>query len=310
MEYYIASDVGGTQLRAACYPANDIKPVKIRRVNTKDSQLPVLERLADLIASVWPEDGKVRALGVAAPGPLDPYQGMILEAPNIPEWVNVPLRQYLQDRFQLCTHIGNDANLAAFGEWKFGAGKGHHHLVYLTVSTGIGGGVILNDQILLGNRGLAAELGHITVLPDGPICSCGQRGHLEALSSGTAIAHWMADQIRNGYSSTFLSSPQPTSLEIALAARQGDQLAIEAFNRAGTFLGRAVADFLHIFNPTVVIIGGGVSKSGSLLFDPMHKAIKAHVLSDHYLENVILTTASLGDDAGLLGALALAIEAG
>jgi len=309
MEYYIASDVGGTQLRAACYPANGTQPVKIRRINTKESQSPVLERLADLIASVWPEDGSVRALGVAAPGPLDPYLGMILEAPNIPDWVNIPLHQFLQDRFHLCTHIGNDANLAALGEWKFGAGRGHHHLVYLTVSTGIGGGVIIDDKVLLGTRGLAAELGHITVLPDGPLCSCGQRGHLEAISSGTAIARWTADQIQSGYTSPFFSSPQPTSLEIAQAARQGDQLAIQAFDRAGTFLGRAVADFLHIFNPTVVIIGGGVSKSGPLLFDPMHKSIKAHVLSEHYLENVSLTTASLGDDAGLMGALALAIEA-
>ena len=101
----------------------------------------------------------------------------------------------------------------------------------------------------------------------------------------------MAEQIKAGYTSSFLSSSHPTSLEIAQAARQGDQLAIQVFDRAGTYLGRAIADFLHIFNPTVVIIGGGVSKSGPLLFDPMHKSIKAHVLSDHYLENVSLTTA-------------------
>ena len=183
MSYHIAADVGGTQLRAACYATDSLKPFQVKRIATQVVGSTPLERLKTLIASVWPENQGVDAIGIAAPGPLDSNEGVVMAAPNIPGWVDLPLRKHLEDRFQIPVVVGNDANLAAVGEWKYGAGKGHHHLVYLTVSTGIGGGVIIDDRLLLGDRGLAAELGHVTVLHDGPLCGCGQRGHLEAIAS-------------------------------------------------------------------------------------------------------------------------------
>jgi len=164
----------------------------------------------------------------------------------------------------------------------------------------------LDDRLVLGEQGLAGELGHITVLPDGPMCGCGHRGHLEAIASGTGIARHVAEQLAAGRHSVLTLDPLPTSKDIALAAANGDDLCVEAMNRAGLFLGRAMADFLHIFNPTAIIIGGGVSRSGPSLFDPMREAIARHVISPQYLKGLVIATAALGDDAGLLGTLAMA----
>jgi glucokinase len=306
MSHYIAVDIGGTQIRAALYPSNSQHPIKIDRTSTRHPTGTPLERLVDLIAAIWPQEEKIAAIGVAAPGPLDPFEGVIREAPNIPGWVDVPLRNHVEKRFGVPVALGNDANLAALGEWKYGAGKGHHHLIYITVSTGIGGGVIIDDQLLLGLNGLAAELGHVTVLPDGPLCGCGQRGHLEALSSGTGIARWVEEQLSLGAKSSLTCGQPITAKMVGMAAQAGDGLALSAIERAGSYLGLALANYLHIFNPSIIILGGGVSQLGPLLMDPMWVAIKKNALSHYYLEHLTITRAALGDEAGLIGALALA----
>jgi glucokinase len=302
---FIVADVGGTHIRAACFPTQSQTPTIVKRINTKGSDSPH-ERLFNLIAAIVPKDEEIAAITVAAPGPLDPYEGIVFEAPNISGWTNLPLRKLIQDRFNVPVAIGNDANLAALGEWRFGAGVGHRHLMYLTVSTGIGGGVIIDNQLLLGTRGLAAELGHITVIPDGPLCNCGQRGHLEAVSSGPAIARWVEQELSQGIPSSLASDRPITAKEVSMAASQGDELAKAALARGGTYLGIAIADYLHIFNPSIVIIGGGVSQSGEAFFGPLRTAMSEHVISKKYLENLTLTTAALGDDVGLMGGLALA----
>lgn len=302
---YVVADVGGTHIRVACFPIENQKPSCVKRIYTQGPESPH-ERLINLIASVAPEEEEIAAIAVAAPGPLDPFEGMIYEAPNIPGWNNLPLRKLIQDRFDVPVAIGNDANLAALGEWRFGAGVGHRHLVYITVSTGIGGGVIIDNQMLLGAHGLAAELGHITVIPDGPLCGCGKRGHLEAVTSGPAIARWVEQELSQGIPSLLSANRPVTAKDVSLAASKGDELAQAALARGGTYLGIAIADYLHIFNPTVVIIGGGVSQSGESFFSPIRAAMSEHVLSKKYLENLILTPSALGDDVGLMGALALA----
>jgi len=306
MDYYIAVDIGGTQLRAALYPEGEQKAVSQKRIPTQARDQSAVDRLLELIKTVLPAHGKVKAIGMAAPGPLNPKTGILYAAPNIPGWVNLPLAQIVQDRFKIPTLLGNDANLAAMGEWKFGAGRGYQHLLYMTVSTGIGGGVIEDGKLLLGYKGLAAEIGHITVDPSGPLCGCGQRGHLEALASGTAIARYVTEQLARGVPSSMAELSTVSARDVSLAAEQGDPLAREALARAGGYLGRAIADFLHLLNPQIVIIGGGVSRSGKYLLDPLREAIAAYVISPEYLHGLVVTTASLGDDAGLLGALALA----
>jgi glucokinase len=146
----------------------------------------------------------------------------------------------------------------------------------------------------------------MTILPGGPLCGCGKRGHLEAVSSGTGIAHWVSEQLASGANSRMPKEPPPTARQIAAAASAGDALALAAFERAGYYLGLCVANYLHIFNPSVIIFGGGVARAGEMLFAPMRKAMEEAAMSPQYLKELIFEPAALGDEAGLMGALALA----
>ena len=302
----IAVDIGGTHLRAALYEPDNTKPIVHQRVQTHAQQPGVYGRMEALIESIWPRDGQVEAIGVASPGPLDPHSGYILKTPNISEWNNFPLAPNLSEHFKVPAFLDNDANLAALGEWKFGAGRGHHDVLYLTVSTGIGGGVIADNHLLQGYHGLATELGHTIIDPDGPLCSCGFAGHLEAFSSGPAIVKYVANELRAGADSVLKADDSLTARVIADAAFHGDALAIAAYRRAGEYLGIGVANFLLAFDPSIVIFGGGVSQVGGLLFDPFNTSLKKRVFHPRYLEGLKIEMAALGDDAGLLGALALA----
>ncbi len=306
MDTYIAVDIGGTQIRAAIYPKGEHRPFIQKRISTKGEDQTALERLTGLIAELWPANDHACAIGAAAPGWIDPQLGIMYYAPNIPGWERLPLGRILTERFDVPIRLGNDANMAALGEWRYGAGQGHNNLLYLTISTGIGGGVISGGRLLLGAHGLAAELGHVTILPDGPLCSCGHRGHLEAISSGTAIASYVAEQLAQGVPSELSAMNIPTARDISLAAEHGDSLARLAFARAGTFIGYALANYVTIFNPTIIILGGGVSRSGPFLMEPLREALSGRALSPEYLNGLVITTAALGDDAGLLGALVLA----
>jgi len=203
-------------------------------------------------------------------------------------------------------YLDNDANMAGLAEWQYGAGQGHQDLVYLTISTGIGGGVISSGHLLQGFHGMGAELGHMIIDPTGPLCGCGYHGHVESFSSGSAIARYINEQISLGQKSALQASPDLNAREVADAALQGDTLAISAFERAGHYLGIGVANYLAIFDPSILIFGGGVSQVGDLLFKPFEESLRKHTFHPHYLDGLIITKAALGDDAGLLGALALA----
>jgi glucokinase len=305
-DLYIAVDIGGTHIRVGVYPDEGIEPEAIQRIKTVGKKGSPLERLIDLIKELWPKNSQVRALGVAAPGYLNPRTGIVITAPNIPGWNNFPLRQKLGDAFDIPILLGNDANLAALGEWRYGSARGHHNVLYLTISTGIGGGVIINDNLLLGSNGLAAELGHLTIDPNGPPCGCGHPGHLEAFASGTAIASYVRQQIDKGVHSNLAQIDNPSAYDISLAAQSGDKLAKEALARAGDYLGIGLANLLHTFNPSIVVLGGGVSRSGSLIIDPLRLSLERSVISEEYLRDLKIVPAQLGDNAGLIGALALA----
>jgi glucokinase len=307
MPYYITIDIGGTHLRAALFKSSATCPEKHQRVRTHtlDGQ-SVFERLAQQVEAIWPSGGDVAAIAVASPGPLDPMTGVIFATPNIPEWVDFPLGESLSRRFGVPVFVENDANLAGLGEWKYGAGRGHHHVLYLTVSTGIGGGVIINDRLLQGAYGLAAELGHVVVSPEGPVCSCGKPGHLEAFAAGPGIVRYVRERLESGVQSVLQADANLSARDVAEAAKNGDPLGLEAMARAGEYLGIGLANFLHIFNPSIVIFGGGVSQSGDCLFGPMQRSLRERVFRRNYLDNLTITMAELGDDAGLMGALAWA----
>lgn len=293
-------------MRAAAYTQDKLPPTKQKKIPTLASEPGGLERLIQVIEDVWPENNNVAAIGLGSPGPLDPHTGYLLAPPNNPEWRNFPLAPSVEKHFGVKTYLDNDANLAALGEYKYGAGKGHHHVLYITVSTGIGAGVVVADQLLQGFHGLAAELGHVIVDPDGPPCSCGFNGHLEAFSSGPAIVKYVLMELESGTRSVLKRDAALNARDVAEAANQGDELAIRAYQLAGKYLGIGVASFLHAFDPSTVIFGGGVSQVGKLLFDPFEASLKERVFHPRYLEGLVITQAQLGDDAGLLGARALA----
>jgi glucokinase len=307
MKWIIAVDIGGTQMRAASYAEEGIDPIKHKRIPTRASEPGGLERLFQIIRDVWPEKENVKAIGLGSPGPLDPHTGILLAPPNNPEWHNFALTREISDHFGVNAFLDNDANLACLAEYRYGAGKGHHDVLFITVSTGIGGGVIIGDKLLQGFHGLAAELGHSIIDPDGPPCSCGFKGHLESFASGPAIVKFVLEEIQAGTKTKLIGRKDLSARDIANAAAAGDELATRAYQRAGKYLGIGVASFLHTFDPSIVIFGGGVSQVGPLLFDPFHASLKERVFHPRYLEDLVITTAALGDDAGLLGARALAV---
>jgi glucokinase len=314
MTTYVAVDVGGTNIRAACLTSDGEWIARAQRPTPDHADDDaVFGQLYQTVAEVLPGsvDG-VKAIGVCAPGPVDPFAGVIYRAPNVPGWVNVPLRDKISAHFSLPTVIGNDANMAVLGEWKFGAGRGHQDVLFLTISTGIGGGVVSGGRLVVGARGLATELGHITLVPGGPLCGCGHRGHLEALASGTAIAHAAQVRLQTGARSTIREAVSGdirgvTARHVGLAAQAGDAFALGLLREAGTYIGYAVADFLHMFNPALVILGGGVAlNTRELLFDPIHSAMRERLIDPAYTCPIV--PAQLGDDVGLLGTLALLNE--
>lgn len=306
MSIIVAVDIGGTQLRAATYAQAGPEPLLVKRIETKASEPDTFGRLVRLIEDVLPKDQKVDAIGVSSPGPVDPHEGIVMVTPNIKEWRDFPITAKLTEHFGVPCYLDNDANLACLAEWKFGAGRGHHNVLYLTISTGVGGGVIINDRLLQGYHGLAAELGHTTIQVDGPLCGCGQRGHLESFSSGTGIERYVAEQLAAGRASILDTKKKNSARMISEAAGQGDALSIEAYQIAGKYLGVGVANFLHAFDPSVVVFGGGVSQSGALLFDSFNVNLKERVIHPKYLDGLVIARAELKDDSGLLGARALA----
>ncbi len=306
MRTIVSIDIGGTRLRAAAYKQDQFQPISQKRIETKAKEPNAFGRLINLLEDIWPKNENVDAIGVSSPGPVDPHTGVIMVTPNIKEWRDFPITAKLTDHFGIPAYLDNDANLAGLAEWKFGAGRGHHNVLYLTVSTGVGGGVIINDQLLQGHHGLAAELGHTTIQADGPLCGCGQPGHLESFSSGTGIERFVVEQLKAGRESLLQPDKKNSAHAISEAAKQGDALSIEAYQNAGKYLGIGVANFLHAFDPSIVIFGGGVSQSGPLLFDSFHVSLKERVIHSRYLEGLVITRAELGDDSGLLGARALA----
>jgi len=310
----IAVDFGGTNIRAAYFPSPQPPPVSQNKTATLASEGPnaVITRLIQAIDSQIPKGAVDLRIGIAAPGPLDPRTGVILSAPNLSGWTNIPLRDQLSEHFGMPVFLGNDANAAALAEWRFGAGQGTGNMIYLTISTGIGGGVIADGRLLLGAHGLAGELGHITMDLNGPTCGCGIKGHIEAIAAGPAIARNATAQLEAGQLSTLKETLSAqgkiTSIDIGKAAQAGDELALSVIEEAGLLIGHHLGDLAHTFNPEVFILGGGVSLLGDLIFEPIRRSLREHVMDPAYLDGVRVLPAALGDDAGLVGAMVLASQ--
>ncbi len=311
----VGVDLGGTQIRAALA---DEQGKILRRAScltlAEEGLEPVIGRIKGAIYEVMEsaERGQVQGIGVAAPGPLDPWKGVIIEAPNLPGWENVPLKDIMEEEFSLPVVVGNDANSAAWAEQRFGAGQGVADLIYITVSTGIGGGIIVDNRLLLGAQGFAAEVGHQTLEAHGPRCNCGNVGCLEVLAAGPAIARCAREFIRTGIGMAIADLvggdlDKVTAKVVNQAAQAGDPIAIELFRQAGFYIGVGIVNLLHLFNPSLIIIGGSVTKAGDLLFEPIRATVRERAMARYYWENTPIVPAALGDDVGLLGAVALVL---
>jgi glucokinase len=304
----VGVDLGGTLIRAAVAtgPATHGTPV---RHPTPADKGP--EAVLDAIAAAVREacDGATPAgVAIGIPGPLDPVRGIVYAAPNLPGWDGLAVRDLLEQRLGCPVAVHNDANLACYAEWIAGAGQGTRCFVFMTVSTGVGGGLIIDGDLYAGSAGTAGELGHTPFSPDGPPCGLGHRGCLEGTASGTAIAHRAHEALRRGEPTSLAQLTEPIDARaVELAALAGDPLGKRLFDEAGRALGRAIGGLINVLSPEAVAVGGGLSQAGDLLFVPLRAAIPELAFAVPLAHCKILP-AALGTDAGLVGAVAWAVR--
>ena len=316
--WFMGIDLGGTKIGTGLVNtqgevrASDYRPTEANR--GRDA---VIERITQAAREVMRKanvsPGDVSGVGVGAPGPLDIAQGILTEPPNLPGWRDVPLKQIIEDAIGIPTYLENDANAAGIAEYLYGAGRGTRHMIYVTVSTGIGGGLILNGQIYHGASGGAGEIGHLTVLPDGPLDGCGTRGCLDALASGTAIAREARELVEHGVPTLIagLARENPdgiTARVVVEAMHRGDPYAADIVSKAMRYLGIGMASMVNLFNPELIVIGGGLSHLGDLLLDPVRRGIDRHAFQTH-ARQVRVVLAQLGDQVGIIGAAGAAMMA-
>lgn len=308
--YVIGIDLGGTKINTVIADLNgNVKSQEIVPTMANEGEVAVLNRIISTVETVLDNSkialDEIEAIGIGSPGPLDANKGVIITTPNLP-FKNFNIVSPLKERFNIPVYLDNDANVAAIGEFMFGAGKGAQNMVFFTVSTGVGGGAVLNGKIYRGSTCNALELGHTTVKPNGPRCNCGNVGCLEAVSSGTAIGKRGQEACLTKVETSLKQYEKVTSYEVFVEAAKGDAVAKEIIDDALNYLGIGVANAISTFDPEVVIIGGGVAKAGQVVFDTVREVVDKRcfkVMS----ENCKILPAGLGADAGVIGAVALAI---
>lgn len=306
----IGVDIGGTLLRAARFDHEMTMLERVERESRADLGADaVVDRLIGLIQQVLPEDpDDLVGVGVGVPGPLDLEAGKVVGTPNLP-FKDFPLAKVVSDGIGVPVKLGNDADVAGLAEHRLGAGVGTRHMIYMTISTGIGGGLINDGQLVVG-RGMGGEVGHIVIQPDGPQCGCGRYGHLEALGSGTAIGRDARQRLQDVAQSSMLdlaggAIDDVSARVVGQAALDGDPLAVEIVQEAGRYVGIGIASLMHLFNPQMFVLGGGVTRIGDLLFDAINESVRDHVMNHRFADGVPIVQAQLGGDVGLLGAALL-----
>ncbi|MCJ7654319.1 MAG: ROK family protein [Dehalococcoidia bacterium] len=313
----LAVDLGGTKIiTAVILSTGEIICRKYSLTLADEGPRPVIDRLSSAVAETMAQaklkTSDIAGIGIAAAGILDIDRGIVTTSPNLPHWHNVPLRDIFADRLGVVTYLINDANAAALGEHRFGAGIGFDNIIYLTVSTGIGGGIIIDGELYSGADGCAGELGHMTIEADGPQCHCGNFGCLEAMASGWAVAKEAMMRINRGERSSIIELVNGrleniTAETVAIAARRGDQLAADIVAEAAKYLGIGLANLVNIFNPELIVIGGGLSKMGDMLLKPARKVLKERAFRLPS-RTVHIVRARLGSNAGIIGAAAYVFD--
>ncbi|MCW6507003.1 ROK family protein [Lichenifustis flavocetrariae] len=310
MRQALAVDLGGTELRAALVDETGrVQALAKTATDSAGGPDAVITQISALIDRVMAEIGLLRplGLGIAAPGPLDPVAGIALAPPTLQGWHDVPLTALLQDRIGLPVRLENDANAAALGEWRFGAGRGTQNMVFVTVSTGIGGGVIADGRLLHGWRGLAAEVGHMTIaLGSDKSVFGGATGAWEALASGTALGIEATRSMgaAEGARLRALAGWGPaSSRHVVLAAREGDALATALLHREAHLLGVGFVNLMHLYAPERIVVGGGLGTALDLMDGEIARTVQTRALAPYRTTPIV--PAALGHEAGLVGAASL-----
>ncbi|OII62835.1 glucokinase [Streptomyces sp. CC53] len=306
----IGVDIGGTKIAAGVVDEEGTI-LDIHRVPTP----PTSEGIVDAICTAVSEAGRghdVEAVGIGAAGYVDDKRATVLFAPNI-HWRHEPLKDKVEQRTGLPVVVENDANAAAWGEYRFGAGQGHDDVICITLGTGLGGGIIIGNKLRRGRFGVAAEFGHIRVVPDGLLCGCGSQGCWEQYASGRALVRYARQRANatpeNAAILLGLGDGTPEGIQgkhISDAARQGDPVAVDSFRELARWAGAGLADLASLFDPSAFIVGGGVSDEGELVLDPIRKSFRRWLVGGNYRPQAQVLAAQLGGKAGLVGAADLA----
>lgn len=311
----VGVDLGATHMTVLLsdFSAQVLADVEIP-ININDGPEKILPRVQEVVHQILRETGsemsEIRAAGIGVPGPIVISAGTVGNPPIMRGWDGYPIVNHFSSFFGCPISLNNDAELGALGEWAYGAGRGERNLAYVKVGTGIGSGLLLNGQIYRGATGSAGEIGHITLEENGPLCSCGNRGCLEALAGGRAISQRAAEAVLSGQR-TLLSAVTPPQMiqtrDVIQAARSGDLLAQTILADAGSHLGTAIASLVNLFNPSMVIVGGSVSQIGDLYLEPVRRTVQRRSLAAAS-RTVRITTALLGRRASGMGAVVQAMS--
>jgi glucokinase len=307
---FVGIDLGGTQLRVAV--ADDggrIGTVVREPTEAARGREHVIKRIVEAVGSALEQARvparRVAALGIGLPGPVDPGQGLVISPANLPGFRNVPLNRVLTRQTGIRSYLHHDAHIAALGEHRRGAARGISELIYVTVSTGIGAGMLLRGELYAGAHGIGGEVGHIVVQRGGPRCRCGNDGCVEAISSGTGIAAAARTAAAEGRDSLLHGIAEPTAADVVKAARAGDELARQILETAGAYLGVALGTLVNLLNPQMIVLGGSVMKAGPLLRGPMRRSMNESSWAASR-KGLRIVPPKLGGDAGLIGAVEFA----
>jgi glucokinase len=313
----LAIDIGGTKIMSAIISADGrIQASDICLTNADGGVSKVIERLFtqidELLGQEITEVRKLGGIGIACAGGVDTERGLITQSPNLPDWHDVPLAEIIRKEYRIDTYLVNDASAAALGEHRFGVGVGVNNLVMVTLGTGIGGGVVINGELYLGADGSAAEIGHMIIDVNGPACACGSNGCLESFASGTAVARNARNRIKLGEESILVDMVEGeieaiNAEIIGEAAREGDTLAIDIFSRAAYYLGVGLVNLVNIFNPEMIVLGGGMAGQLEFLMEPARRVVDARAFRIA-AETVVIEPTQLGNEAGVYGVAAYVFD--
>lgn len=315
----VGVDLGGTSIYAAVVDAGDgrVLGTAKRKTRAERGADAVMDRLLVTVERAIIDAGlsqkAILGVGVGVPGPVDPHRGLVVRCPNLgPTWDNFALGDELTRKLDKPVVVDNDVNVGAVGEHRHGAGRGTRDMLAIFVGTGIGGGIILGGRLYAGCRNSAAEVGHMVIEAEGPVCSCGERGHAEALASRTAIERDIREALAAGQASIIPKLTQEakkgllTSGIIGDAYDAGDQVTISAVRRAQYYLGLLISSCVNFIDPEMVVVGGGLlERMGDAYLEPVRKTAQQHFINKQDMERVAIVRARLGDQAGAIGAAEL-----